>query len=243
MWTVFRKEVNSFFASPAAYLIIGVYLVLNSLFLWVFEGPFNVMDYGFADLNNFFLFSPWVFLLLIPAICMKSFSEEIKLGTLELLFIKPIGLWKLVIGKYLAAVLLALLALLPTFLYVYTVFSLVNESTEVDIGLVLGSYLGLFFLILCYAGISIYASSITDNPIVAFVAALVLCFIFYYFWEALSTEFDHIAISGFFSGLSLNSRFETMARGILDTRDLVYFLSIAIFFIYLTVLRLKSLRI
>ena len=239
MWAIYKKEINSFFATPLAYLILGIFLILCGLFLWVFQNPFNIMDYGFADMNSFFLLTPWVFLLLIPAICMRSFSEEIKSGTLELLYIKPISLWKIVLAKYIAAATLSIMAVLPTLLYLYSISELGTTVGNLDIGLAIGSYFGLFFLILTYTSISIFSSSITDNQIVAFISGLVLCFLFYYFWDSLSVQIENRDIALFVQKLGLKGRFEGMARGILDTRDLVYFLSIAGLFLYLTVSQLK----
>ena len=239
MWAIYKKEINSFFATPLAYLIIGIFLILCGLFLWVFGGPFNILDYGFADLNSFFLLSPWVFLLLIPAICMRSFSEEIKSGTLELLYIKPISIWRIVLAKYAAASTLSIIAVLPTLLYVYSLSELGTTVGNLDIGLAMGSYFGLLFLILAYTAISIFTSSITDNQIVAFVSGLVICFLFYFLWDSLASEINNRDISGFIRSLGLKTRFQSMARGVIDTRDLIYFLSLAAFFLYLTVSQLK----
>jgi len=240
MWPLFKKEIISFFASPIAYLIIGIFLVINGLFLWVFEGGFNIFDYGFADLSNFFLLAPWIMLLLIPAVCMKSFSEEMRSGTLELLYISPISLWRLVLAKYFAALVLVIIALLPSLVYIYSLSELGSTVGNIDLGLALGSYIGLFFLISTYTGISLFTSSITDNQIVAFIGGLLLCFILYYFSEGLATLSSNADTVLFLQNLGLKERFETMARGILDTRDVVYFLSLSFLFLYLTVAQLKN---
>ena len=239
MRAVLSKEITSFFASPIAYLIIGIFLVLNGLFLWVFKGDYNILDYGYADLSNFFLLAPWILILLIPAIGMKSFSEETRTGTLELLYISPTKLWQIVMAKYLAVVILAVLAILPTMLYLMGISELGVTEGNLDIGQALGSYLGLLFLVLVYASISVFASSTTDNQIVAFITSVALCFLMFYISEALATLVEDARQSLFLSNLGLKSRFETMARGILDTRDLVYFLSITVFFHFATVKQLK----
>ena len=239
MWAIFKKEISSFFSSPIAYLIIGFFLLLSGLFLWVFQGPYNIFNYGFADLSKFFHFAPWIFLFLIPAICMKSVSEEIKLGTLELLYIKPRSIWQIVLGKYAAAVTLSVLAVIPTLLYLFSLNELGTTVGNLDTGLALGSYLGLFFLILTYTGISIFASAITDNQIVAFIMGLALCFTFFYISEALATIIQDGSSSLFVKGIGLKVRFESMARGVLDTRDLIYFISLTFFFLYLTVNQIK----
>lgn len=169
MIALFKKEISSFFASPIGYLVIAVFLILNGLFLWVFEGNFNILDSGFADLLPFFQLTPWIFIFLIPAITMKSFSEEKKMGTLELLFTKPISLWSMVIGKYVAALFLTILALIPTILYVWTVWQLGNPAGNLDIGSTLGSYIGLLFLAMSYTAIGIFASTLSTIRLWAFL--------------------------------------------------------------------------
>lgn len=242
MWAIFKREISSFFSSPIAYLIIGLFLLLSGLFLWVFDGPYNILNAGFADMSNFFLLSPWIFLFIIPAICMKSISEEIKLGTLELLYIKPPSLWQVVLGKYMAAVLLSVLAVIPTMVYMFAISELGTSTGNMDVGLALGSYMGLFFLISTFAGISVFASSLTDNQIVAFITGLALCFLFFYVSEGLATLFQDGESYLFVKSLGLKVRFEAMARGVLDSRDLIYFLSLAFFFLFLTVNQLKNRR-
>ncbi|MEN8789487.1 MAG: gliding motility-associated ABC transporter permease subunit GldF [Flavobacteriaceae bacterium] len=240
MWAIFKREITSFFASPIAYLIIAIFLVINGLFLWVFQGGFNIFDYGFADLSNFFLLAPWIMLLLIPAVCMKSFSEEMRSGTLELLYISPVSLWRLVLAKYFAALALTTIAILPTLIYIYSLSQLGSTIGNIDIGLALGSYIGLLFLISTYTGISLFTSSVTDNQIVAFIGGIIICFILFYLSEGLATLASNADAAIFLQNLGLKERFETMAGGILDTRDVVYFLSLSFLFLYLTVVQLKN---
>ncbi len=240
MLAIFKREIQSFFTSPIGYLVIGLFLALNGLFLWVFEGPFNIFDYGFADLSNFFLLAPWVFLFLIPAITMKSFSEEKKLGTLELLFIKPIGLWQTVFGKFLGTFVLALIALIPTLLYVYSVSQLGTTVGNLDLGLVVGSYFGTLFLIGCYTAIGLFASTLSENQIVAFIIAILICFALFYGFEGAAALLEAGTVSVFVQQLGMKSHFESIARGVLDTRDLVYFISLTAFFLFLTVVQLKN---
>ena len=242
MFAVFKREITSFFTSAMAYLIIGLFLLLNGLFLWVFKGDYNILDDGFSDLSNFFLLSPWVFLFLIPAITMKSFSEEKRLGTIELLVIKPVSLAHIVGGKFLAAFSLIVTALIPTLLYVYTLGVLNANNTSPDLGLAMGSYFGLLFLVANYVAMGIYASTITENQIVAFIAATTLCFLFYYGFDAIATLFGTGETVLFIRDLGMRSRVENMARGVLDTRDIIYFMSFALFFLYMAILQLKSLK-
>ncbi|MGA9239769.1 ABC transporter permease subunit, partial [Robiginitalea sp.] len=161
MWPVFKKEISSFFTSPVGYLVMGLFLVLSGLFLWVFKGPFNILDFGFADLSLFFLLAPWIFLLLIPAVTMRSFSEEQKLGTLELLLSKPISTTSLVLGKYFGALVLVLIAILPTLLYVASIYNLGTTAGNMDTGLVWGSYGGLVLLMALYISIGLLCSTLT----------------------------------------------------------------------------------
>ena len=240
MLTIFKREIRSFFTSPIGYLVIGLFLVLMGLFLWVFKGPFNVLDYGFADLGNFFLLAPWVFLFLIPAITMKSFSEEKKLGTLELLFIKPISIWETVIGKFLGTLSLALIALIPTLLYVHTISQLGTTVGNFDSGLIIGSYFGLFFLIASYTAMGLFASTLSDNQIVAFIIGMAICFSAYYGFEAVANLIQEGNMGVFVQNLGMKAHAEGIARGVIDTRDLIYFISLTFFFLFLTVLQLKT---
>lgn len=236
MLAILKKEINSFFASPVGYLVIAIFLLLNGLFLWIFEGDFNVIDSGFADLSPFFLLAPWILLLLIPAITMRSFADEKKQGTIELLLTKPISHLHIVLGKYFGAFVLIILALIPTLLYIYTVYELGNPSGNLDIASILGSYFGLLFLIAAYTAIGIFASSITDNQIVAFIIAVFICFFFYIGFEGLSD----FTSSTFLDNLGMSAHFKSMSRGVLDTRDIIYFLSVTVFFILSTKLNISK---
>ena len=234
MFAILKKEVNSFFASPIGYLAIGLFLVVTGLFLWIFKGEYNILDSGFANLEPFFTLAPWVFLFLIPAITMKSFSEEIKQGTLELLLTKPLTTVELVLGKYLGTLVLILLAILPTLLYIVAIWYLMSPGGNLDSGVILGSYLGLIFLGACYAAVGIFASILSPNQIVSFILAIFLCFIAYFAFEAMATL--NIFGSGTFGveGLGLNAHYESISRGIIDTRDVIYFLSFIFLFLALT---------
>ena len=240
MLAIFKREVFSFFTTPVGYLIIGFFLVLNGLFLWVFKGEFNIFEYGFADLSNFFLLTPWIFLFLIPAITMKSFSEEKKTGTLELLFIKPLSLGQTVYGKFFGALFLVVIALIPTFLYTICISQLGITPGNLDWGLIYGSYFGLFFLAMSYTAIGIYTSTLTENQIVAFILALVGCFMFYYGFESVSTLFTDSDIAQFVFSLGMKSHFEGISRGVLDSRDLVYFFSLSVLFLFFATVQLKN---
>ncbi|WP_411030413.1 gliding motility-associated ABC transporter permease subunit GldF [Spongiimicrobium sp. 3-5] len=242
MLAIFKREIQSFFTSSIGYLVVGLFLVLSGLFLWVFKGPYNVFDYGFADLGKFFLLTPWVFLFLIPAITMKSFAEERKLGTLELIFIKPLPLWKTVLGKFFGALTLAILAIIPTGVYVYCVSQLGTTVGNLDMGLVIGSYFGLLFLTAAYTAIGIFTSTLTENQIVAFILGTVLCFLIYYGFDALASLFSDGGLSLQTRNLGMKSHFDSVSKGVLDTRDLLYFGTLTAFFLFLTVSQLKTLN-
>lgn len=236
MLAILKKEINSFFASPIGYLVIAIFLLLNGLFLWVFKGEFNILDNGFADLSTFFLLAPWILIFLIPAVTMRSFSDEKKQGTLELLLTKPITTLQLVLGKYFGALLLIIIALIPTLLYVYTVYQLGNPLGNIDFGSTLGSYFGLLFLVAAYTAIGVFASTISDNQIVAFIIAVFLCLFFYIGFEGIAD----VISSNTVEQLGMNAHYKSMSRGVLDTRDLIYFLSITILFIALTKFNIKK---
>lgn len=241
MFAIFKREVQSFFTSPIGYMIVGLFLLLNGLFLWVFKGDFNIFDYGFADLGNLFLLAPWIFIFLVPAITMKSFSEERKVGTLELLLIKPISIWKLVLGKFWGAFLLCVIAVLPTIIYVFAISNLGITEGNFDLGVVLGSYFGLLFLIGAYTSIGLLSSTLSDNQIVSFIIGILMCFLLFNGFDAISSLFSGGETQQLIQEIGARSHFDSIARGIVDTRDLLYFVSLTLFFLYLTFLRLKQL--
>ncbi|MCL8007540.1 gliding motility-associated ABC transporter permease subunit GldF [Gelidibacter japonicus] len=229
MFAILKKEINSFFASPIGYLVIALFLVLNGLFLWLFNGDFNILESGFADLTPFFLLAPWILIFLVPAVTMRSFSDEKKQGTLELLVTKPISHLKIVLGKYFGALILIILALLPTLLYILALDNLKMTVDILDYGSIIGSYLGLLFLVAAYTAIGLFASTISDNQIVAFISAVFLCFFFYFGFEGLS-GLSTLSLEQF----GMEAHYNSISRGVLDTRDLVYFISISVFFIVMT---------
>ncbi|MDW5289798.1 gliding motility-associated ABC transporter permease subunit GldF [Formosa sp. PL04] len=230
MFAILKKEINSFFASPIGYLVIALFLLLNGLFLWFFKGEFNIIDNGFADLSSFFLLAPWVFIFLIPAVTMRSFADEKKQGTLELLLTKPVTKLQIVLGKYFGAFILIIIALLPTLLYVFTVYKLGNPEGNLDLGSTLGSYFGLLFLVAAYTAMGVFASTISDNQIVTFIIAVFLCFFFYIGFEGIADALSN----NFIDSLGMSFHFKSMSRGVLDTRDIIYFVSVAAIFLALT---------
>jgi ABC-2 type transport system permease protein len=241
MKAILFREIRSFFGSPIGYLVISIFLILNGLFLWIFNGEYNILDSGFADLSPFFTLSPWIFLFLIPAVTMKSFSDEMKQGTLELLLTKPLNIWVIVGGKFFGSFLLIVVAIIPTFIYVYIIYILGIPEGNIDMGSTIGSYFGLMFLISAYCSIGIFTSSLTNNQIIAFLIAVLLCFIFYFGFDGISSYLPSLESS--ISYLGMNNHFKSMSRGVIDTRDLLYFSSVTVFFMSLTVFKLKSLKL
>mgnify|MGYP001487056674 CR=1 FL=1 len=240
MKSIAFREIKSFFGSPIGYLVIAIFLLLNGLFLWIFDGEYNILQSGFADLTPFFTISPWILIFLIPAVTMRSFSDEKKQGTIELLLTKPLSVWQIVNGKFLGAFLLIVIAIIPTFIYVYVVSSLGMPAGNIDMGSTMGSYFGLLFLVAAYTSIGVFTSTLSENQIVAFIVSVFLCFLFYYGFEGLTTLFK--SQSDIIAQLGMDYHFKSMSRGVLDTRDILYFVSISIAFLSLTVYQLKSIK-
>ena len=240
MKAILLREIKSFFGSPIGYMVVAIFLILNGLFLWVFEGDFNILNSGFADLNPFFTLAPWILIFLIPAVTMRSFSDEKKQGTIELLLTKPLSIWEITTGKFFGAFVLIVLALVPTLVYVWIVWIFGAPEGNIDMGSTLGSYFGLLFLIASYCAIGIYTSTLSENQIVAFLLSVFLCFAFYFGFEGISnyaTGFEEVV-----SKIGMDYHFKSMSRGVLDTRDILYFVSVAFLFLSFTVYKLKSLK-
>lgn len=234
------KELSSFFASITGYLVIIVFLIIIGLFTWVFPGQFNLLDIGYANLDSLFILSPWIFLFLVPAVTMRLFSEEKKAGTLDLLFSRPISDLTIVLAKFTTGLLLVILALLPTLTYYITIYNYGNPIGNLDSGAILGSYIGLFFLAAIYVSIGLYASSLTDNQIIAFLLGAVLNFVFFFGFDAIGSlpVFRHYA--SFIYNIGISEHYKSISRGVIDTRDIIYFLSIISLFILLTKTKLVS---
>lgn len=240
MKSIILREIKSFFGSPIGYLVIALFLITNGLFLWVFEGDYNILNTGFADMSPFFTLAPWILIFLIPAVTMRSFSDEKRQGTLELLLTKPLSIAQIVNGKFLGTLFLILLALLPTLIYVKVIYDLGMPEGNIDMGSTIGSYFGLLFLISAYAAIGIFTSSISDNQIVSFILAVFVCFFFYFGFEGLTSLLP--SFSAILSAFGMSEHFKSMGRGVIDTRDILYFVSITVLFLSFTIYQLKSLK-
>ena len=240
MLTLFKKEINGFLNSLIGYIVMIVFLLMTGLFLWVFPLEFNVLDFGYAGLDGLFIIAPFVFLFLIPAITMRSFAEEKKSGTLELLMTQPLTDLKVILAKYAAGVVLVMISLLPTLVYYFSVYQLGLPPGNLDSGSIWGSYIGLFFLGASFVAVGIFASSITDNQIVSFILAVFISFILYMGFEFIYSFLVSGKIGLIIQSLGLNAHYSSMSRGVIDTRDLLYFLSVTAVFIMMTKLSLES---
>jgi len=240
MIALFRREINSFFSSLTGYIVIIVYLVMNGLFLWVFSGEFNILDSGYANLDSMFILAPWVFLFLVPAVTMRLFSDEKRSGTIELLFTRPLTDLQIIFAKYLSGLVLVILSLLPSLIYFISVYLMGNPVGNVDAGGFWGSFLGLFFLAAVYVAIGLFTSSITDNQIVSFILGVLFCFIVFLGFDYLGQLWQSGSVQNFIEGLGISFHYNSMARGVIDTRDVIYFISLISIFILFTKIVLES---
>jgi len=230
MLTILRKEINGFFSSLTGYIVIIVFLLINSLFMWVFPGEWNILDSGYAGLDTLFYMSPWVFLFLVPVVTMKMIAEEKRLGTIELIYSKPLTERGIIYGKYLAAVILVLLALIPGLIYYFSVYNLGEIPGNLDKGGTWGAFIGLFFLAAVYASAGLFASSLTDNQVVAFIIAVLFCFFLFMGFDSFAYLPGLKSLDEFIIRLGINEHYKSMSRGVLDIRDIVYFVAVAIIF-------------
>lgn len=239
MWVICKKEWNQFFNSITGYLAIAIFLLVLGLILFVFPNT-SILDFGYASLNYFFDIVPWVLMFLIPVITMKSFSEEFKTGTFEILKTLPIKSTHLVIGKLLGCFFIVLIALLPTLVYYFSIQSL-SETVGIDTGAYIGSFLGLLFLSATYVSISLFASSLTNNMVVAFLAACLGLLIIFSGFEVIGNFlFENNSVSYYIEMFGMKSHYKSLSRGVIDIRDIVYFLSVIILFLVLTEQRVKK---
>lgn len=230
MFAIFRKEINGFFSTLTGYIVIIVFLIVNSLFMWVFPGEWNIFDSGYAGLDTIFFLSPWLFLFLVPAVTMRMIAEEKRLGTIELIYSRPISERELIWGKFLASVVLVLLALLPGIIYYISVWSLGETPGNLDKGGTIGAFIGLFFLASVYASVGIYASSLTDNQVIAFILAVLICFILYMGFDSFAYLPGLKTIDEFVIRLGINEHYKSISRGVVDIRDAAYFIAVVALF-------------
>jgi ABC-2 type transport system permease protein len=232
MWPICKKELRQFFSSLTGYIAIIVFLLVNGLVLFVFRD--NILDNGYASLESFFSFAPWILLFLVSAITMRSFSDEFKSGTFEILQTRPLSRGQIVSGKFFGSLIVAVVALLPTLVYYFTINHLASTG-GIDSGAAAGSYMGLFLLTALFTSIGTCVSSFTTNPVVAFIICLMACILFYFGFDAIS----HLPLFSngadyYIEMLGIDFHYQSISRGVIDTRDLVYFVSLIVFFLLLT---------
>lgn len=240
MIALFRKEISSFLSSLIGYLVIAVFLLITGLFLWVFPNDFNILDFGYANLDGLFILAPFVFLFLVPAITMRSFADEQRSGTIELLLTKPLSDLSIVSAKFFASLVLVGFALLPTLIYYFTVYRLGQPVGNLDAGGIWGSYIGLFMLAAVFVAIGLFCSSLTDNQLLAFILAVFLSGFLYMGFDMIYSLSLFGSVDLFIKDLGIAAHYSSISRGVVDTRDLLYFLSVIVLFSALTLLKLSS---
>ncbi|PZF72280.1 gliding motility-associated ABC transporter permease subunit GldF [Taibaiella soli] len=241
MRSIFTKEINSFFSSIVGYVAIMVFLIACGLFIWIMpDSSILSDDYGYASLERYFDMAPWFLMLLIPAVTMRSFADEFRGGTIEWLSTKPLSEMDIIVGKYLASVALIIFAILPTLIYIYTVSSLSAIPDSLDSGGIVGSYIGLLFLAASFAAIGVFCSSVTNNQVVSFLISLFACYLLYSGFESLSKLSSLVGgVDYYLSMIGMSFHYNSISRGVIDTRDVIYFLSVIALFISLTRLSLN----
>ena len=246
MFSIFKKEINSFFSSLIGYLVIVLFISTTGIFMFVLkEFPFlpvvNVLDYGFATMDTLFVLGPWVFLFLIPAITMRMLAEEKRTGTIELLLTRPLSDMQIILGKYFASLVLVVFSLLPTRLYYFSIYQLGNPVGNIDSAGTFGSYIGLLMLGFVFCAIGVFSSSITDNQIVAFITAVILSFFIFLGFNLISQlDFWGSTYTVFIDNLGIASHYSSMSRGLIDSRDVFYFVSVIVIMLFATKLSLES---
>lgn len=237
MLSIFKKEFNTFFASPIGYVVVGLFLLVNSLLLWFFTGNWNIINTGFADMQAFFDSTPWLFILLIPAITMRTFSDEFTNDTIEILKTRPLTNWQIIWGKFLSSLALIVISLLPTLIYAYSIARLASPE-KIDWSTIIGSYIGLLFLGATFTAISLFASILSKNQIIVFLVGVVLCFVLYFGIEQWVIWYPNSP--NFVQKLSLYEHYQSMGKGVIDSSSLIYIISVGLIFLYLTKLKLND---
>ena len=234
MFALFKKEINAFFSTPVAYLIIAVFLLANSLLMWGFSSEYNVLDSGYAQMDSLFILAPILFMLFIPAVTMRLFADEHKEGTIELILTKPLTELQIVLAKYFSGLVLVILSILPTLVHYFSVYTLGETSGNLDTAGIFGSYIGLFFLASGFVAIGTFASAISKNQIISFVIAIILSAFFYLGWDVIASGINsgkaELAIQYF----GINAHYSSLSKGVIDSRDIIYFISLNTVFVLLT---------
>jgi len=240
MHALLNKEINQFFSSLIGYIVIIVFLGINSLFMWILPGNLNILDNGYASIDTLFYIAPWVFLILVPAITMRLFSEEKRTGTIELLFTRPLTDFQIILSKYIAGLVLVVFAILPSLIFFVSAYLLGNPIGIIDVGGTWGSYIGLFFLAAAYVSVGLFTSALTENQIIAFILSVILSFFLYSGFDAVSQLNVVKKSADIIQNLGINEHYRSLSRGVIDSRSLLYFISLIFIFLASTKLVLQS---
>lgn len=240
MWSIYQRELQSFFYTPLGYVLLATFLLLNGLLLWIFSSNWNVLDAGFGDINLFFELNPWLFIFLLPALGMKSFSEEFKVGTIELLLTKPIGIPSLIAGKFLALMSILLIALSVSFFYFLQLNHLLLENNTLDWGVFYGSFLGLFFLVKTLAAISLWASTMVESAFSAFLIALFISIFHFYGWNQIADLLTNFDLYTLLKNIGLQYHYGELNKGIIRLSNVIYLVMQTLFFLFWTMLNIKN---
>ena len=239
MWSICKKDLNQFFSSLTGYIAIILFLLINGVFLFMLPDS-SIFEFGYASMDKFFELAPWIFMFLVPAITMRSLADEFKAGTFEILKTKPLSSWQIVWGKYFSILIVLLLAIIPSIIYIITIKAL-SAQGGIDGGGILGSYIGLFLLAAVFAAIGLCCSGFTNNAVVAFLISAFSCLILYFGSNALSKlPFFANGSDYYIEMLGIDFHYRSISRGVLDSRDLVYFISIIFIFLLTTVKNLHK---
>ncbi len=232
MFSVCKKELRQFFSSLTGYIAIIVFLIANGLVLFMFRD--NIFEFGYATLDRFFQLAPWILLLLVPAITMRSFAEEFKTGTFEILQTRPLSGWQIIWGKYFGSLAVVVIALIPTIIYYFAIQAL-SSGEGIDTGATIGSYIGLFFLAAVFTAIGICSSSFTSNAVISFIVALLACALLYYGFSAISQlSFLENGADYYVEMLGIDFHYSSISRGVIDSRDIIYFISLILLLLTIT---------
>ncbi len=240
MITLYKKEISIFFSTIIGYLIIGLFLLISSLILWHDISEINILDNAYASMDSFFSIAPLIFLLFIPSVSMRVFSEEFNTGTIETLITKPISSFEIVTAKFFAVLSLVIIAISPTITYVISIYFLGENTGNLDLAAVVGSYIGLLLLSSIFSSISVYASSLSSNQIVAFILAIVMSSFFFFGFDILSQLPSLQIVDLILQKIGISYHYNMMSKGLLKVSDLVYFMSVSLLFIKLTEVVIKN---
>ena len=239
MFGIYKKEIKTFLNTLEGYVAILIFFTTTSLFLWFIPSEFNIIDSNKASLMSLFVISPFVLLLLIPAITMKMISVEMLENTTTLLLAKPIKRWEIVISKFLASCTIGIISITPTLIFIYSIYQLSEPKGNIDIGEISGSYIGLIMLIITYSSIGIFSSTLSKNSMISFILTVSIIIFFLFGFEIIFQQYQY----DFLKYLSMMEHYESLSRGVIDSRDIIYFLSLNFCFLYAGILQIEKKQI